>query len=200
MRKPFAFLAAALLLAPLVAAIFASPASATDLYRIPLNRQIPIAADMDVNLEQVTISDTTYGGSYAPDMSAVWFAELIYEYDNHGPAPETGHLHVTFIDDQGQSHEVRDEGTFYQVPPNGTSGYRFLEINFPKGRKLVQLNVILGFDTVTIPLNYPGTSTPTPTSGATPAGSPAGGICAGAVLLPLALVGSVWIGRWLTRK
>ncbi len=202
MRKPIAFIIAFLLVAPIIVAIVAGQASAKDLVTIPLNESIQISSNLKANLLQITISDITEGGSYAEDPSKVIFPILWYNYQNVGSVPESGHLHVKFIDDQGQVYEGRDEGTLEPIQPGKTSAYRPIEINIPKDRRLTDLVIVMGFSQQTIHLDYPGS--PTPTSTPAPSGGPAsqgpGGLCPGALLLPLTLIGAAWAGVRLARK
>lgn len=202
MRKPFGLIVVFLLIAPLLVAMAAGPASATDLATIPLNKEVEVTPGVIAHLIQVTISDTTYGGSFAPDQSAVIFPILVYTYENRGTAAQNGHLHVRFIDDQGQSYDASDAGTMDPVAPGKTSSVRTLEINVPKDRKITELIVLLGLDEQTFKLDYPGlpTPAPTPVPTGTPSASPKGNVCIGSLVLPLTLVGMAWIGTRIVRK
>ncbi len=91
------------------------------LVTIPLNESIQVSPNLKANLIQVTISDMTYGGSFAEDQSKVIFPILVYNYQNVGSVPESGHLHIKFMDDQGQVYEGRDEGTMQPVQPGTTT-------------------------------------------------------------------------------
>lgn len=201
MRKPIAFIIAFLLVAPIIVAVAVGPASAKDIATIPLNESIQISPNLKANLQQVEISDMTIGGSYAPDPMAVIYPILWYTYQNVGSVPEHGHLHVKLVDDQGEVYEATDPGTMEPVQPGKTTAPRPLEINIPKDRKVTALIIIQGFNQQTIPLVYPGTATPTspPASSGTPTRGP-GGICQGALLLPLTVVGLAWAGMRLSRK
>jgi hypothetical protein len=204
MQKPIAFIIAFLFVAPIIVAIAASPASAKDIVTIPLNESVQISPNLKANLIQVTISDTTYGASYAEDPGQVIYPILVYTYQNVGSVPESGHLHIKFLDDQGQVYEKRDEGTFDTVKPGATTASRLIEVNIPKDRRVTELIIVQGFNQQTIHLEYPGSPTSAPTStpatpSASPTGSP-GGICAGALLLPLTIIGIAWTGLRLSRK
>ncbi len=164
MRKPIAFIIAFLLVAPVIVAIVAGQASAKDLVTIPLNESIQVSPNLKANLIQVTISDTTYGGSFAEDQSKVIFPILVYIYQNVGRSLSPGHLHIKFMDDQGQVYEGRDEGTMQPVQPGTTTDRRTIEINIPKDRRVTDLVIVMGFSQQTIHLDYPGSATTTSTS------------------------------------
>jgi hypothetical protein len=202
MRKPLAFLVAFLLVALLFVAMAAGTASAKDLVTIPLDERIEVTPGMFAYLIQVTISDTTYGASYAADPGKVIFPVLVYTYENRGTVAQSGHLHVRFVDDQGISYDGSDAGTMDPVRPGNASSTRIIEVNIPKDRKVTELHVVMGFEDRTIPLNYPNMPTPTATPG--PAGSasatPKGNLCISMVLLPLMLVSALWIGRRTIKK
>jgi hypothetical protein len=202
MRKPIAFIFAFLLVAPIIVAIVAGQASAKDLVTILLNESIQISPNLKANLIQVTLSDTGYGASYAEDPSKVVFVDLVYTYQNVGSVPESGHLHVKFLDDQGQVYEKRDPGTMAAVKPGTTTAPDMLEINMPKDRRVTELIILQGFNQQTIHLNYPGSATPTstPVPSGVPASKGPGGLCPGALLLPLTLVGAAWAGVRLARR
>jgi hypothetical protein len=202
MRKPLALIVALLLVAPLFVALAPGTASAKDIVSIPLDKRVEVTPGMYAHLIQVTISDTTYGASFAEDQSKVIFPILVYNYENRGSVPQNGHLHVRFVDDQGQSYDGSDAGTMEQVQPGNTSSLRLIEVNIPKDRKVTELVVIMGFDEQTFKLYYPDMPTPTPTPAptGTPSASPKGTICISAMLLPLTLVGATWIGKRVIRK
>lgn len=197
MRKPLALIVAFLLVTPLCLALAAGTASAKDIVTIPLDKRVEVTPGMYAHLIQVTISDTTYGASYAEDPGKVIFPVLVYNYENRGTVAQNGHLHVRFVDDHGESYDGSDAGTMDPVRPGNTSSMRLIEVNIPKDRKVTEVHVLLGFDEQTFKLYYPDTPTPTATPGptGTPSASPKGNICLSAVLLPLVLVGAVWIGR-----
>lgn len=202
MQKPIAFIIAFLLVAPIIVAIAASPATAKEIVTITLNESIQISPNLKANLIQVTIHDITQGGSYADDPGNVIYPVLWYTYQNVGSVPESGHLHVKFIDDQGEMYEKRDEGTLQPIQPGKTSAPRPIEVNIPKDRRVTELIIVQGFNQQTIHLEYPGSPTPMSTP-ATPSASPTGGpggLCAGALLLPLTIVGMAWAGIRLSRK
>ena len=203
MQRSHVFIVALLLAVPLLAAAIAAPASATDVATIPIDRQIEVTPGMFANLIQLTISDTTYGGSFAPDPSKVIFPVLVYTYTNRGTVAQNGHLHVRFVDDQGQTYDGSDPGTMDAVQPGQTTGVRTIEINVPKDRKITELVVVMGFEEQTIKITYPGTTTPTPSPAPTAAAgtaSPKGNACIGSVVLPLLIVGIAWAGFRITRK
>ena len=202
MRKPIAFLVASLLVALLFVAMAAGTASAKDIVTIPLDKRVEVTPGMFAYLIQVTISDTTYGASYAEDPGKVIFPVLVYSYENRGTVAQNGHLHVRFVDDQGKSYDGSDAGTMDSVKPGNTSSTRIIEVNIPKDRKVTQLQVVMGFEEQTIPLNYPDMPTPTPAPGATgtASASPKGNFCISTVLLPLMLVGATWLGGRAIRK
>ncbi|HEY3272800.1 MAG TPA: hypothetical protein VGJ92_03500 [Methanocella sp.] len=202
MRKPLAFLVASLLIALLFVAMAAGTASAKDIVTIPLDRHIEVTPGMFAYLIQVTISDTTYGASYAQDPSKVIFPVLVYTYENKGAVAQNGHLHVKFVDDQGNSYDGSDAGTMDPVRPGNTSSTRIIEVNIPKDRKVTELHIVMGFDEQTIMLNYPSTPTPAATQGATgtASASPKGNFCISTVLLPLILVGATWLGKRAIKK
>ncbi len=132
---------------------------------------------------------------------AVIYPILLYTYQNVGCVPETGHLHVRFIDDQGEVYDATDAGTLEPVQPGKTTASRPLEINIPKDRKVTSLIIIQGFNQQTIPLVYPGTASPTSTPA--PSGSASvtpGSLCLGSLILPLTVVGMAWAGMRLSRK
>jgi hypothetical protein len=197
MRKPFTLIVAFLLVVPLFLAMAAGPVSAKDLVTIPLDKRIEVTPGMFAHLIQVTISDSTYGGSFAEDQSKVIFPILVYTYENHGTVSQSGHLHVKFVDDQGTSYDGTDAGTMDLVKPGNTSSTRIIEINIPKDRRITELHVIMGFEEQTIKLDYPGLPTPTvtPAATATASATPKGNFCISTVLLPLTLVGATWLGR-----
>jgi hypothetical protein len=197
MRKPLALLVAFLLVALLFAAMAAGTASAKDIVTIPLDKRIEVTPGMFAYLIQVTISDTTYGASYAQDPSKVIFPVLVYTYENHGTVAQNGHLHIRFVDDQGKTYEGSDAGTMDPVSPGNTSSTRLIEVNIPKDRKVTELHVVMGFEDETILLNYPDAPTPTatPAPAGTSSASPKGNFCISALLLPLTLVGATWLGR-----
>jgi hypothetical protein len=201
MRKPIAFIIAFLLVAPIIVAIAVGQASAKDIVTIPLNESVQISPNLKANLIQITISDTTYGGSFAEDQSKVIFPILVYNYQNVGSVPETGHLHVKFVDDQGEVYDATDPGTMDPIQPGKTGANRPLEINIPKDRKVTSLVVVQGFNQQTIPLVYPGSASPTstPAPSGTASGTP-GGLCLGSLILPLTIVGMAWAGMRLSRK
>ncbi len=157
---------------------------------------------MFAHLIHVTISDTTYGASYAEDPCKVIYPVLVYTYENRGTVAQNGHLHVRFVDDQGNSYDGSDAGTMDPVRPGDTSSTRIIEVNIPKDRKVTQLQVVMGFEEQTIPLNYPDMPTPTPAPGATgtASASPKGNFCISTVLLPLMLVGATWLGGRAIKK
>jgi hypothetical protein len=202
MRKPLALIVAFLLVAAPALALAAGTASAKDIVTIPLDKRIEVTPGIFAHLIQVTISDTTYGGSFAEDQSKVIFPILVYNYENRGTVAQNGHLHVRFVDDQGQSYDGSDAGTMDPVQPGKTSSTRIIEVNIPKDRRVTELTVLLGFDEQTFKLYYPDMPTPTATPGpaGTPSASPKGNVCLGGLLLPLLLVGAVWIGRRVTGK
>jgi len=188
---------------PLLLAALAVPVSAADLVTVPIGRQIEVTPGMYASLIQLTISDTTYGGSFAPDQSKVIFPVLVYTYENRGSVAQSGHLHVRFVDDQGQTYDGSDPGTMEKVQPGQTTTARTIEINIPKDRRITELVVIMGFEEQTIKINYPGTSTPTPTpasSAAPSTASPKGNACIGSLVLPLLIVGIAWAGFRMTKK
>lgn len=202
MRKPIAFIIAFLLVAPIIVAVAASPASAKEIVTIPLNESVQISPNLKANFIQLTIHDITQGGSYAEDPGQVIYPVLWYAYQNVGSVPESGHLYVKFIDDRGQVYEKRDEGTLEPIQPGKTGAPRPIEINIPKDRKLTEMIIVMGFNQQIIRLEYPGTATPTATpapSGSSPVASP-GGMCLGSLILPLTLVGIAWAGFRLTKK
>jgi len=187
--------------APIIVAIAASPASAKEIVTIPLNESVQISPNLKANLIQVTIHDITQGGSYAEDPGKVIYPILWYAYQNVGSVPESGHLHVKFIDDQGQVYEKRDEGTLEPIQPGKTGAPRPIEINIPKDRKVTELVIVMGFNQQTIHLEYPGSASPTSTPA--PSGSPVaspGGLCLGSLMLPLTIVGIAWAGIRLSRN
>ena len=202
MRKPFALIVAFLLVA-LFATLAAGTASAKDLVTIPLDKRVEVTPGMYAHLIQVTISDTTYGASYAEDPSKVIFPILVYQYENHGTVAQSGHLKVRFVDDQGNTYNGDDAGTMALVRPGNTSSTRLIEVNIPKDRKVTELVVVMGFDEQTFKLDYPSATTaPTATPGATetPSSSPKGNVCISMLVLPLTIVGAVWIGRRVSKK
>lgn len=206
MRRLIGFAVAAMLAVPLLVAVAVGPAMATDLAVIPLNKDVEVTPGMYAHLIQVTISDTTYGASYAQDPNAVVFPMVLYTYQNRGTISQYGHLQVQFIDDKGQIYNDTDYGTIFEVQPGNTSEVRFLEVNIPKERKVVELKIILGLDEVDIPISYQ-VSTPAPGStsstGTTPSAGPKGNVCIGSLVLPLLLVGIVsaaWAGRRIAKK
>jgi hypothetical protein len=196
MRKPFALIVAFLLVALPCLALAAGTASAKDIVTIPLDKRIEVTPGIFAHLIQVTISDTTYGASFAEDQSKVIFPILVYAYENRGTVAQSGHLHVRFVDDQGQSYDGSDAGTMDPVKPGNSSSTRILEVNIPKDRRVTELHVLLGFDEQTFKLYYPDMPTPTatPAPTGTPSASPKGNICLGSVMLPLTLVGAAWMG------
>jgi hypothetical protein len=197
MRKPLAFLMAFLLIALLFAAMAAGTASAKDIVTIPLDKRIEITPGMFAYLIQVTISDTTYGASYAENPDEVIFPVLVYTYENRGTVAQNGHLHIRFVDDQGKTYEGSDAGTMDPVKPGNSSSTRLIEVNIPKDRKVTELHVVMGFEDETILLDYPDIPTPTATPAPVGSGSasPKGNVCISALLLPLTLVGATWLGR-----
>jgi hypothetical protein len=202
MRKPLTLLVAFLLVALPCMALAGGQASAKDLVLIPLDKRVEVTPGMYAHLIQVTISDTTYGASYAEDQSKVIFPVLVYNYENHGTSAMNGHLHVRFVDDQGTSYDGSDAGTMDPVQPGGTSSTRIIEVNIPKDRRVTELHVLMGFDEQTFMLNYPGVPTPTPTTAATATASatPKGNFCISTLLLPLTLVSAAFIGRRALKK
>jgi len=202
MRKPLAFLVAFLLVALLFVAMAAGTASAKDIVNIPLDKRIEVTPGMFAYLIQVTISDTTYGASYAEDPNKVIFPVLVYTYENRGTVAQNGHLHIRFVDDQGKSYDGSDAGTMDPVKPGNTSSTRLIEVNIPKDRKVTELHILMGFEEQTILLNYPDMPTPTATPGpaGTASASPKGNFCISMVLLPLMLVGVTWLGRRVIKR
>lgn len=207
MQKLLASFTTALVFVSLAMALFAGPALAADIVTIPLDKRLPLTStpNMNVRLIQVTISDTTYGGVFAPDPAAVLFPVLVYEFENHGSTSQTGHLYVIFTDDKGDTYEARDPGMLDPVKPGNKSSPRILEIAIPKDRKLTKLTVVQGFEQTDYELAYPSSSSPQPTSGPTGGASPTGGAtpgqpCLGSLALPLLLVGGAWIGGRLLKK
>ncbi len=201
MRKPFAFLMAFLLVAPLFMAVAAGTAAAKDLYTIPINQSVQVSPNIKANLIELEISDVTRGGSYAENPDAVIYPILWYTFQNVGSVPESGHLHVKLIDDQGEVYEGTDPGTMEPVQPGKTTAPRPIEINIPKDRKITQLVVIMGFNEQSFPISYGGSTTPTPTQA--PSGSASGtpgGFCLGSLILPLTIVGLAWAGVRLAKK
>jgi hypothetical protein len=201
MRKPFAFTVSLLLVALLFVVVIAGTAAAKDLYTIPLNESIQLTPNLKANLIQLTISDTTYGSVYVDDQSKYVYPILVYTYQNVGTAPETGHLHVKFIDDQGQVYEDTDPGTFSAIAPGKTTASDFLEVAIPKDRKITQFVVIMGFNEQSFPISYGNAATPTPTQApaGTASGTP-GGFCLGSLVLPLTIVGLACAGFRLAKK
>jgi hypothetical protein len=202
MRKPLAFLVASLLIALLFVAMAAGTASSKDIVTIPLDKRVEVTPGMFANLIQVTISDTTYGASYAEDPTKVIFPVLVYTYENRGTVAQNGHLHVRFVDDLGNIYDGSDAGTMDPVKPGNTSSTRIIEVNVPKDRRITELHVVMGFDEQTFMLNYPGmpTATATPGASGTASASPKGNFCISMVLLPLMLVGATWLGRRVIKK
>jgi hypothetical protein len=202
MQKPLAFLVATLLVALLFVALTAGTASAKDIVTIPLDKRFEGTPGIYVHLIQVTISDTTYGASFAEDQSKVIFPILVYNYENRGTVAQSGHLHVRFVDNQGTSYDGSDAGTMDPVQPGNTSSTRIIEVNIPKDRKVTELHVVMGFDELIYPLNYPDTYTTTATPGptGTPSSTPKGNFCIGLLLLPLTIVGAAWIGKRVVKK
>jgi hypothetical protein len=202
MRRPFALIVALLLITPLLMALAAGTASAKDLVAVPLDQRVEVTPGMYAHLIQLTISDTSYGASFADDLDNVLFPVLVYNYENNGTVAQTGHLHVRFTDDHGQTYDGRDAGTMAQIQPDSISSIDFIEINIPKDRKITELTVIMGFKEQTIPIDYPDmpAPTPAPTSNATPSASPTGTICISTMLLPLTLIGVAWAGTRMARK
>lgn len=192
MRRPFALIVAFLLIALLFTTLAAGTAAASIIAEIPLDKRVEISPGMYVHLMHISISDTTFGGSYGEDPSNLVFPILVYEYENHGTVARHGHLHVRFLDDQGQSYEAIDAGTFHSIQP-GKKSIHSIEINIPKDRRLTSLTLVMGTEEQTFTLDYPDMPTPTATPGAFPA-SPKGNICISAALLPLAIIGAAWIG------
>lgn len=198
MRKPFTLIVAFLLVALLFVAMSAGCASAKDIVTIPLDKRFEVTPGIVVHLIQLTISDTTYGASFAQDESKVVYPVLVYNYENHGTIPMNGHLHARFVDDQGTIYDGIDAGEIGLIPPGGTSSTWIIEINIPKERKITEITFVRGLEEEpTYIINYPATPTPTPVPTATPVAStaPKGNFCISTVLLPLLLVGATWLGR-----
>jgi hypothetical protein len=206
MQRRLTLITTLLLVATLFVAMAAGVASAAPassiLATIQLDKDVEVTPGMQAHLMYISISDETWGGSYAQDPSAVIYPILSYTYENHGTVPQNGHLNVRFVDDLGQSYEGKDDGTMDTIAPGKTSSTRTIEINIPKERKLTGLVVIMGFEEVTYPIDYPDLQTPTatPEPGEASSASPTGTVCIGAMLLPLVLVGTVWIGKRMARK
>jgi hypothetical protein len=197
MRKPFTLIVAFLLIALLFVAMSAGCASAKDIVTISLDKRFEVTPGIIVHLIQLTISDTTYGASFAQDESKVVYPVLVYNYENHGTVPATGHLHARFVDDQGTIYDGVDAGEIGQIPPGGTSSTWIIEVNIPKDRKITEITFVRGLEPeTTYTITYPATPTPSPVPTATPAASAArkGNFCISTVLLPLLLVGAAWLG------
>jgi hypothetical protein len=202
MRRPYALIVAFLLVA-LFATLLAGTASAKDLVSIPMDKRVEVSPGVYAHLIQLTISDTTYGASFASDPSQVVFPVLVYQYENHGNISQGGHLKVRFTDDKGQSYTGDDAGMMDMIKPGSTSSTRLIEVNIPKDRKVTEITVILGFDEQTFPISDSNAVTPTATSaGPTAQGSasPKGNLCISMVLLPLVVVGVTWFGTRAIRK
>jgi len=207
MRKLLLSGPAALALVLLLAALSAWPAQATDIESVTLDKRVPVSDTMDAYLAQLTISDTTYGGAYAPDPQNSLFAVLVYNYENHGSTPQTGHLNIAFLDDNGTWYPAVDPGTLSPVGPGQTSYRSTLEIAFPKDRKLVGYKFVKGFQETDFSLPYympSGSPTATPTSqpSASTGGSatPTPALPAGAAVLMLIIAGTALAGRRLIRR
>lgn len=198
MRKPYPLIVAFLLVALLFVAMSAGTASARDIVTIPLDKRFEVTPGIVVHLIQLTISDTTYGASFAQDESKVVYPVLVYNYENHGTVPMRGHLHARFVDDQGTIYDGVDAGEIGLIPPGGTSSTWIIEVNIPKDRKLTEITFVRGLEPeTTYVINYPDmpTPTPAPTAGASASPSPKGNFCISTVLLPLTLLGVTWLGR-----
>ncbi len=87
MRKLFMLIVAFVLVALPFVAMSAGSASAKDIVTIPLDKRFEVTPGIVVHLIQLTISDTTYGASFAQDESKVVYPVLVYNYENHGTIP-----------------------------------------------------------------------------------------------------------------
>jgi hypothetical protein len=199
--KSLALLIALLIAVPLVMGF--SAATTPDELVIPLDKYVNFSNNLTVYLNQLTVSNITYGGAYSSDpVNTIW-PVLLFHYENHGLAQVACRLHVQLVDNASAIYDKTDVFISEPIYPGQVSTLVTLEMAVPKGRTITKLILIDdGKKTVAaeFPIVYP-TPTPTPTS------APAPGMFDGAgdswrnlLLIPILLGVVGLIGWFMARK
>ncbi len=159
MRKTLALIAVAML-AIILAAGPATGAAARDEFTIPLNASVNMSNNLTICLQQVTISNVTYGGAYSPDPENSVWPVLVIQYRNDGQSPVAARLHAQFVDNASTVYDKTDK-TIYKPLYPGSNVSSTLEVAIPKSHILTQIIVIDDWtkSKTVIPIVYPS---PTP--------------------------------------
>ena len=170
-----------------------------------------MGSDVEVHLLYLEIGDYPMGSTYTTTpLGRVEWVRLFYTYENHGTVTEEGYIQPEFIDTENNVYTLTS-GTYTgeDVQPGTTSSLQFVEIPVSKGAVIKTVRVTQGFDVqdFNVPqvnatmsaANPTAVSTPpadvvipvtaTPSTNATPSGSPSPSSCL--PFLPFSLIGGV---------
>jgi hypothetical protein len=193
---------ALLIAVPLVIGL-SSAAATPDEFVIPLDKYVNFSNNLTVYLNQLTVSNLTYGGAYSADPMNTTWPVLLFHYENHGLAQVACRLHVQLVDNASAVYDKTDVFISEPIYPGQVSTLVTLEMAIPNGRTITKL--ILVDDAkkkvaAELPIVYP-TPTPTPTP------TPAPGMFDGAgdslrnlLLIPILLGLVGLIGWFMARK
>jgi hypothetical protein len=179
-----------------------SAATTPDEFAIPLDKYVNFSNNLTVYLNQLTVSNITYGGAYSSDPVNTTWPVLLFHYENHGLAQVACRLHVKLVDNASVVYEKTDVTIPQPIYPGQVSTLVTLEMAVPKGRTITKLIIIddgLKKATAEFPIVYP-------TPGPTPSPAPgifdeSGGESLRNLLLIPILLGIVGlIGWFMARK
>lgn len=108
-------------------------ASQPDELVIPLNKYVNFSNNLTVYLNQLTISNITYGGAYSSDPANTIWPVLLFHYENHGLAQVACRLHVKLVDNASTVYEKTDVAIPQPIYPGQVSTLVTLEMAVPKG-------------------------------------------------------------------
>ncbi|MCD1295267.1 hypothetical protein CUJ83_09675 [Methanocella sp. CWC-04] len=159
---------------------------------IPINKEVTLNKTMKLNIVQVTITDLSMTGKYTEDPENSKWPKLVYNYENIGQIASTGWFEMAFIDENGKRYRAEDI-TMDLIGPGKTSSERFVEVAVPGDIKVTGFVIYKGVsDTVLAEFEIPYGSQVTPTPAAEPNNK---SICPSLLILPLLVVGSIFMAR-----